>query len=91
RSGDEAFRTELIAKLVKDDSEASLRILRAAGGEPAPYGGDDRLSTSDSQIIARSLGAAYDRGKLGSDFAQRLVRAEAEYLNNTPGVLLDPP
>lgn len=91
RSGDEAFRTELIAKLVKDDSEASLRILRAAGGEPAPYEGDDRLSTSDSQIIARSLGAAYDRGKLGSDFAQRLVRAEAEYLNNTPGVLLDPP
>lgn len=84
RTGDAAFDAELVRRLTAGDSEAAVRILRAAGSEPVPYGGDERVSASDGRTIARALGAAYDRGLLGADFAQRWVRAEADYVNR-PG------
>ena len=36
RTGDAAFQAELIRRLTEGDSEAAVRILRAAGGEPVP-------------------------------------------------------
>ena len=90
RAGDASFDAELIRRLTEGDSEAAVRILRAAGSEPVPYGGDDRVSSTDGRTIARALGEAYDRGLLGSDFAGRWVRAEADYTNR-PGSFGDWP
>jgi hypothetical protein len=81
RTGDAAFRAELISRLAEGDSEAAVRILRAAGSEPVPYGGTERVSAADARVVARALGDAYDRGLLGADFAERWVRAEAAYVN----------
>ncbi len=90
RTGDDAFDAELTRRLTAGDSEAAVRILRAAGSEPVPYGGDERVSSSDGHVIARALGEAYDRGLLGTDFARRWVRAEADYVNR-PGSFGDWP
>ncbi|HEX8685634.1 MAG TPA: hypothetical protein VF654_04005, partial [Pyrinomonadaceae bacterium] len=84
------FQTELMRRLTEGDSEAAVRMLRAAGGEPVPYGGDERVSASDGLTVARALGEAYDRGALGADFARRWVEAEAEYVNR-PGTFGDWP
>lgn len=84
RTGDAAFQAELIRRLTEGNSEASVRILRAAGSEPVPYGGTERVSAADGQTIARALGEAYDRGLLPSDFAAQWVQAEADYVNR-PG------
>jgi len=84
RTGDAAFQAELVGRLMEGDSEASVRILRAAGGEPVPYGGTERVSAADGATVARALGAAHDRGLLGADFARRWVEAEADYVNR-PG------
>ncbi|HEV2861534.1 MAG TPA: hypothetical protein VGX48_11040 [Pyrinomonadaceae bacterium] len=84
RTGDDAFDAELVRRLTAGDSEAAVRILRAAGSEPVPYGGDERVSSADGLTVARALGGAYDRGLLGSDFARRWVQAEADYVNR-PG------
>lgn len=90
RTGDAAFQAELIRRLTEGDSEAAVRILRAAGGEPVPYGGDERVSAADGATVARALGAANDRGLLGADFARRWVEAEADYVNR-PGSFGDWP
>jgi hypothetical protein len=90
RTGDAAFQTELVRRLTEGDSEAAVRMLRAAGSEPVPYGGDERVTASDGRVIARALGAAYDRGALGADFAGRWVQAEADYVNR-PGSFGDWP
>ncbi|HLM54487.1 MAG TPA: hypothetical protein VK422_00065, partial [Pyrinomonadaceae bacterium] len=90
RTGDDAFDAELIRRLTAGDSEAAVRILRAAGSEPVPYGGDERVSSADGRVVARALGGAYDRGLLGSDFARRWVQAEADYVNR-PGSFGDWP
>ncbi|HEX8355414.1 MAG TPA: hypothetical protein VF611_21080, partial [Pyrinomonadaceae bacterium] len=90
RGGDAAFQTELIRRLTGGDSEAAVRMLRAAGSEPVPYGGDERVTASDGRVIARALGAAYERGALGADFARRWVRAEADHVNR-PGSFGDWP
>jgi hypothetical protein len=82
RTGDAAFDAELMRRLTAGDSEAAVRMLRAAGSEPVPYGGDERVSSSDGRVIARALGEAYDRGLLGTDFARRWVRAEPTTLTN---------
>ena len=84
RAGGPDFRVELIRRLAEGDSEAAVRMLRAAGGEPVPYGGDERVPSADGVAVARALGEAYDRGALGSDFARRWVEAEADYVNR-PG------
>ncbi|MBV8859001.1 MAG: hypothetical protein JOZ02_18860 [Acidobacteria bacterium] len=84
RAGDADFQAELIRRLTEGNSEAAVRILRAAGGEPVPYGGTERVSASDGSTVARALGAAYDRGLLGADFARQWVQAEADYVNR-PG------
>jgi hypothetical protein len=84
RTGDAAFQAELIRRLTEGNSEAAVRILRAAGGEPVPYGGTERVSAADGLTVARALGEAYDRGLLGADFAAGWVRAEADYVNR-PG------
>jgi hypothetical protein len=90
RTGDEAFDAELIRRLTEGNSEAAVRILRAAGSEPVPYGGDERVTASDGSTVARALGAAYDRGLLGADFARQWVEAEADYVNR-PGSFGDWP
>jgi hypothetical protein len=82
-TGDAAFRAELIRRLTEGNSEAAVRMLRAAGGEPVPYGGDERVSDADGSVIARALGEAYDRGVLTTDFARRWVEAEADYVNRS--------
>jgi hypothetical protein len=84
RTGGPDFRVELIRRLTEGDSEAAVRMLRAAGGEPVPYGGDERVSADDGEVIAAALSVAYDRGALGADFARRWVEAEADYVNR-PG------
>lgn len=84
RAGDADFQAELIRRLTEGNSEAAVRMLRAAGGEPVPYGGTDRVSSPDGATVARALGAAYDRGLLGADFARQWVQAEADYTNR-PG------
>ncbi|HEX8721614.1 MAG TPA: hypothetical protein VF736_13345 [Pyrinomonadaceae bacterium] len=89
-AGGADFQTELMRRLTEGDSEAAVRMLRAAGGEPVPYGGDERVSASDGLTVARALGEAYDRGALGADFARRWVEAEAEYVNR-PGTFGDWP
>src|SRR5215213_8508409 len=81
RAGDADFQAELIRRLTEGNSEAAVRILRAAGGEPVPYGGTERVSSADGATVARALGAAYDRGLLGADFARQWVEAEADYVN----------
>lgn len=90
RTGDAAFQAELVRRLTEGNSEAAVRMLRAAGGEPVPYGGDERVSAADGRTVARALGAAYDRGLLGADFAGQWVRAEADYVNR-PGSFGDWP
>ena len=90
RQGDAAFRAELMGRLTEGNSPAAIRILRAAGSEPVPYGGSERVSAADGQIIARALGEGYDRGKLGGDFARQWVRAEADFINR-PGSFGDWP
>lgn len=90
RTGDAAFQAELIRRLTEGNSEAAVRILRAAGSEPVPYGGTERVSASDGGVIARALGEAYDRGLLGADFAEQWVQAEADYVNR-PGSFGDWP
>lgn len=84
RTGDADFQAELMKRLTEGDSEAAVRMLRAAGSEPVPYGGDERVSADDGATVARALGEAYDRGALGADFARRWVQAEADYVNR-PG------
>jgi hypothetical protein len=90
RTGDSAFQAELIKRLTEGNSEAAVRILRAAGSEPVPYGGDERVSAADGRTVARALGSAYDRGLLGADFARQWVEAEADYVNR-PGSFGDWP
>lgn len=90
RAGDAAFQAELIRRLTEGNSEAAVRILRAAGGEPVPYGGTERVSAADGRTVARALGEAYDRGLLGAGFAAGWVRAEADYVNQ-PGSFGDWP
>lgn len=90
RTGDAAFQAELIKRLTEGNSEAAVRMLRAAGGEPVPYGGDERVSAADGAVIARALGAASDGGVLATDFARQWVEAEADYTNR-PGSFGDWP
>jgi hypothetical protein len=90
RTGDAAFQAELIKRLTEGNSEAAVRILRAASGEPVPYGGDERVSAADGAVIASALGEAFDRGVLSTDFAQQWVDAEADYVNR-PGSFGDWP
>lgn len=56
------------------------RLLNIAGGETPWHISDARPSESDSRVIARAIGNAYDRGTIGNEFIQ-----EALEYSKTPG------
>jgi len=55
----------------------TTRVLRAGAGEPPRFAGEQQPTAADQQLIAQSVGAAYDQGLLPSNFAQQLLTTDS--------------
>ena len=74
----EEYRAEFVAKLWETAPSVAASVLRGAGGE-RHYASEGWPSESDQYNIATSLGAAYDRGLLPSDFVNQLLTLDSRY------------
>src|SRR5262249_3003422 len=55
----------------------TTRVLRAGAGEPPRFAGEQQPTAADQQLIAQSVGAAYDQGLLPSNFANQLLTTDS--------------
>ncbi len=74
----EEYRAEFMAKLWDTAPSVAADILRGAAGK-RHYMSEGWPTEADVYNIASSLGAAYDRGLLPSDFVDQLLTLDAKY------------